>query len=871
MKHYLSVALLATAASHAYAAYPAWQEGSTYTAGTIVSYLGHDYKCQATHTAYTGAGWYPSTTPTLWQDLGASAGATPAPTATPKPTATPAPTATPTATLAPAATPTPKPTATPIPAATATPLPTATPTSAPTATATPGTTGCSAAEWNAATAYLSGSKVSRNGHTYQANWWTQGNDPATNSGPTGSGKPWTDLGACSATTSAPTPTATVAPSATPKPTATPAPTATPLPSATPTPVATATPKPTATPQPTATPAPMATPTPAATATPKPTATPVPTATPTATPAPAATPVPTATPTPAPSSGTLWINEVSSDPSGTGSWFEIYNPTDAAVSLSGVNARVRTSSSSTPSDFALSGSVPAKGFMVVAAKSSSGTGQANTSQIQYVTGSSGAPYWTSSAGAIELTRNGQTVDFVRFGSSSAAPLTTGAWTGNSASAIPAVYGKSLVRYYTQASNTHSAADWIVAPFSTPGGRNDVPADARDDDDDGIPDTAEVAGGTYGGLDLYSIGVRAGHPDILIQVDYMQSTDEGIKPQREALQAVTAAFAKRGYGVFFDVGNLYSSSFSPADFNLGGGKQVTYASCVDLSPPSGCVALADYKASSMDIRRRQIFHYLLVGSSRNADGSAGSSGVAEIGGNDVLVALGKWGLNSSTSSSRYKLINYQAGTIMHELGHNLGLRHGGNENTNYKPNYYSIMNYLYQLQGLGSDPTSESAIQRYYYNKGYHNLSSCGLEGGPCGASYRIDYSDGSGKALNENALLESDLIGRGAQSGVYADWNNSLSLNAGSYALDLNADSTLGTLNDFNDWANLQLSFADTASGSTGDSQLRSLRQWRNKGDMKTVRTRSFMHDKHEESDEDVPHKHFFDELRRDNPRAQQDD
>ncbi len=57
--------------------------------------------------------------------------------------------------------------------------------------------------WNASTAYTGGQKVTENGIVYTANWWTQGNDPASNSGPTGSGKPWTANGACSACTTIP--------------------------------------------------------------------------------------------------------------------------------------------------------------------------------------------------------------------------------------------------------------------------------------------------------------------------------------------------------------------------------------------------------------------------------------------------------------------------------------------------------------------------------------------------------------------------------------------------------------------------------------------------------------------------------------------
>jgi hypothetical protein len=42
--------------------------------------------------------------------------------------------------------------------------------------------------------------------------------------------------------------------------------------------------------------------------------------------------------------------------------------------------------------------------------------------------------------------------------------------------------------------------------------------------------------------------------------------------------------------------------------------------------------------------------------------------------------------------------QAGTLMHELGHNLGLRHGGCDDTNLKPEYASVMNYEYQMEGV-----------------------------------------------------------------------------------------------------------------------------------------------------------------------------
>ena len=42
--------------------------------------------------------------------------------------------------------------------------------------------------------------------------------------------------------------------------------------------------------------------------------------------------------------------------------------------------------------------------------------------------------------------------------------------------------------------------------------------------------------------------------------------------------------------------------------------------------------------------------------------------------------------------------KAGTMMHELGHSLGLQHGGQEGTLFKPNYFSVMNYNYQFSGV-----------------------------------------------------------------------------------------------------------------------------------------------------------------------------
>ena len=56
-------------------------------------------------------------------------------------------------------------------------------------------TACAAA-WSSTAVYTAGNMASENGINYTANWWTQGNDPATNNGGSGSGEPWTSDGSC---------------------------------------------------------------------------------------------------------------------------------------------------------------------------------------------------------------------------------------------------------------------------------------------------------------------------------------------------------------------------------------------------------------------------------------------------------------------------------------------------------------------------------------------------------------------------------------------------------------------------------------------------------------------------------------------------
>lgn len=77
---------------------------------------------------------------------------------------------------------------------------------------------------------------------------------------------------------------------------------------------------------------------------------------------------------------------------------------------------------------------------------------------------------------------------------------------------------------------------------------------------------------------------------------------------------------------------------------------------------------------------------------------NTGIGDFPGGDVLVTLGAFN-DSSAVPLPIGTPFMQASTLMHELGHNMERRHGGEPfEQNCKPTYFSVMNYLYQLRGL-----------------------------------------------------------------------------------------------------------------------------------------------------------------------------
>ncbi|HYQ02996.1 MAG TPA: hypothetical protein VER96_30195 [Polyangiaceae bacterium] len=293
---------------------------------------------------------------------------------------------------------------------------------------------------------------------------------------------------------------------------------------------------------------------------------------------------------------------------------------------------------------------------------------------------------------------------------------------------------------------------------------------DSDDDGISDGDEVLP-TVDGLNLAKMGTNPLHKDILIEYDWFDDSDEcaahSHRPTPAALGTISATFAASpvrnpdgtagihvihdyGQGGLFNGGNRINDADALVDRGIYGSE------------------FARYRSQNFAHNRQGYFHYALLPHRYTYfDDEArvwrdDSTGQADILGDSLLVAL-------DCAHGDFDV----ASTIVHELGHNLNLRHGGDTDTNNKPNYNSIMNYWYQFSGVDTNCT-------------------------PDGDGV-IDYSHNQRIALNEAALDERQGI-----CGTSAwDWNNNGKLEA-RIAVDLNDDGVNEVLSDHDDWSAILL-------------------------------------------------------------------
>jgi len=237
---------------------------------------------------------------------------------------------------------------------------------------------------------------------------------------------------------------------------------------------------------------------------------------------------------------------------------------------------------------------------------------------------------------------------------------------------------------------------------------------DTDGDDLPDDWESNGIPYvDGNDVpqrYPLvvnGVQADprHKDLFVEIDAMNGP--GLAPTPADLNRVKLAFAAAPAALVsnpdglpgitlhlvIDETNLPTFDFPNAWTEFD---QVKLTAASGSPPVNGYFGtLAErtgLDAAAIRETKSKAYRYCVF--ARTHSGGT-SSGRAEIIGNDFMVTLGEgWTGPGGTSEEK-------AGSFMHELGHNLGLEHGGRstlggrDETPYKPNYYSIMNYTWQM--------------------------------------------------------------------------------------------------------------------------------------------------------------------------------
>lgn len=221
--------------------------------------------------------------------------------------------------------------------------------------------------------------------------------------------------------------------------------------------------------------------------------------------------------------------------------------------------------------------------------------------------------------------------------------------------------------------------------------------KDTDRDGLADSWETKGidaDMDDNIDLKLEGADYMHKDIYVEVDWLP----GHRPSDEAMNDVKKAFNEADiYNPDLTSGvNLHIEMDEGIMPSGGIGSDVINMwEHFDLSKKANFGTVSQRDNTDTLEAKKQAYHYcLFVHQFALWNATSGrfepslATGLSERPGNDFVVATGVLSVHGGTRGQ-------QAAIFMHELGHNLGIRHGGQDNINYKPNYLSVMNYMYMF--------------------------------------------------------------------------------------------------------------------------------------------------------------------------------
>ncbi|MCA9212474.1 MAG: hypothetical protein KDB27_05385 [Planctomycetales bacterium] len=184
-----------------------------------------------------------------------------------------------------------------------------------------------------------------------------------------------------------------------------------------------------------------------------------------------------------------------------------------------------------------------------------------------------------------------------------------------------------------------------------------------------------------------------------------------------------------------------------------------------------------------------------------GTQGIAGMADQPGRNLMVTLGDWNSNGGTPEQ-------QATIFMHELGHTLGLGHGGGDDINYKPNYLSVMSYSHVH---GNTLSSELFLDysRYTSELSNYAFANQSLDELNLNESNGAGFPQGVGFSFPYDA--DTYLTIAGTQP---IDWNQDSSIN-NNVTADINQHRPGEFLKSYSDWSNLQFGVSTVHDASTG--------------------------------------------------------
>ncbi|MBQ3603813.1 MAG: leucine-rich repeat protein [Clostridia bacterium] len=339
---------------------------------------------------------------------------------------------------------------------------------------------------------------------------------------------------------------------------------------------------------------------------------------------------------------------------------------------------------------------------------------------------------------------------------------------------------------------------------------------DTDGDGICDYWE----TYGidtnddgklELDLKAMGADPKVPDIFVEVDWMvrpakkflfwkTQSERNMKPSESSMRMVYNSFKEHGINIHIDAGSDSIDFVTGKKWgSLSEGNEIDYVSNLELgSNFANWNSIINRNFSTV---RSVVFRHCIFADQYNGGTSSGIAN--DIPGQYFIVANQDWVYNGGDISI--------AGTFMHELGHTLGLCHGGSNHEHYKPNYLSIMNYAFQTTGLaGTGAVSYSNYKLPDIDESNINESN-GLD--PSGLTH------GTGLATTLFYRTDSERM-TGAISRVGIDFNGNGTLDR-NVRMDLNPggavyDNTISILTGHRDWGSLTYSSGNITTGISNE-------------------------------------------------------